>query len=161
MRWIIVSAGLAATLVTNMAAGVGAELGQRFDTYTEMHLKTKYGALFFSDEPPEQHFTAINGDGELTLPFQDHYCFVLNHYDLQKGFANMLRTYRAKTIKWLDQTHAKTELFREQYIPTADETSELVTDYCIYGTKDVVKIEIEFSSNDGSFFDHDILFRLK
>lgn len=161
MRWIIVAVSLAAPFVTNTTVALGAELGQRFESYTEMHLKSKYGALFFSDEPPYQHFAAINGDGELMLPFQDHYCFVLNHYDLQKGFANTLRTYRAKTTKWLGQIRSPPELFLEQYVPTADETSEQVTDYCIYGTKDVVRIEIQFGSNDGSSFDHDISFHLK
>ena len=54
-----------------------------------------------------------------------------------------------------------TELFRKEYIPTADETSENVTDYCIYGTSGVIKVTIEFDSNDGSSFRRKISFKLK
>ena len=97
----------------------------------------------------------------MKLPSQTHYCFVLNHYSRQKGFENALRTYRAKTTKWYDDKSSKTERFHQQYIPTADETSEDVTDYCIYGTQNVVKIDIEFGSDDGQSFKHNISFTLK
>jgi len=152
---------IAIVAIACTSSAIAAELGKPFDGYTEMHTQSDYGSLFFSDQPPYKHFTSINGNGELKLSSQTHYCFVLNHYSLQKGFENTLRTYRTKTTKWYDNTNSKTERFHQQYIPTADETSHDVTDYCIYGTKNVVKIDIEFGSDDGQSFDHTISFTLK
>jgi len=155
------TAAVAIVAIVCTSSAIAAELGKKFDSYTEMHTQSAYGSLFFSDESPYKRFTLIDGDGELKLPSQSHYCFVLNHYSRQKGFENTLRTYRAKTTKWYDDKNSKTERFHQQYIPTADETSEDVTDYCIYGTKNVVKIDIEFSSDDGQSFEHNISFTLK
>ncbi|MGA2893042.1 MAG: hypothetical protein ABSE22_09240 [Xanthobacteraceae bacterium] len=142
-------------------SAIAAELGKEFDSYTNMHTQSHYGSLFFSDEPPYKGFVSIDGDGDLKLPSQSHYCFILNHYSKQKGFENRLRTYRAITTKWYDGTNSKTERFHQQYIPTADERSVDVTDYCIYGTQNVVKIDIEFGSDDGQSFKHNISFNLK
>lgn len=155
------AAAVATAVIASTSTAIAAELGKAFDSYTEMHTQSDYGSLFFSDGPPYLRFTSINGDGELKIPSQTHYCFVLNHYSRQKGFENTLRTYRTKTTKWYDDTRSKTERFHQQYIPTADETSEDVTDYCIYGTQNVVKIDIEFGSDDGQSFKHQISFTLK
>jgi hypothetical protein len=152
---------LIASLASGTVEAAGAELGNKFKDYTEMHKQTRYGSLLFRGAATEGPFTLVDGDGELTLPPQDHYCFVLNHYSLEKGYESRVRTYRAKTTKWYSEETTTTELFRKEYIPTADETSENVTDYCIYGISGVIKVAIEFDSNDGSSFRRKISFKLK
>ena len=159
-RGVIVAATFVVSIEAHMRPATGAEFGMQLNGYIEMHTKSDYGSLLFRDETVDQRFILINGDGELRLPVQSRYCFVLNHYSQQKGFQNVLRTYRAKTTKWYSETESSTELFRNRYIPTADETSEAITDYCIKGVAGVVKIEIEFGSDDGSSFRHKIFFRL-
>jgi len=154
-------ATLVALAIIGSSSAVAAELGKQFDDYTEMHTKTDYGALFFSDDADEHRFIQIDGDGELKLPSQTRYCFVLNHYSKERGFRNIVRTYRAQTTKWHKTAPTTTESFHKPYIPTADEESEAITDYCIEGIQDVVKIAIEFGSNDGSSFRHNISFDLR
>jgi hypothetical protein len=129
----------------------GAELGARFESYEDMHLKSDYGALFFAEgsaqsgEIPANHrFVAIEGDGELTLPSQNGYCFVLNHYNKQLGFQNVIRQYYGIITKWSDDRKLQVDSVRKRIIPTADEESEDVPDVCMDGLLDVSKIEINF-----------------
>jgi len=102
------------------------------------------------------------GEGEIPLPAQSHYCFVLNHYNKEKGFENVLQIYRARTTKWYSEISSNAEpLFHKTYIPTADETSKDVTDYCLNHIAGVARIGIEFDADDGASFKHSISFTLK
>jgi hypothetical protein len=116
-----------------------------------MHTKSKYGTLFFvpsavekRDIPVLRTFTTVVGDGELSLQLQQGYCFVINHYDLQLGYLNRSRYYRANITKQFAQDKPLSTPVRYMFIPTTEPVSVQIDDLCVSHMSDVIEVGIEF-----------------
>jgi len=161
-------------IVTFIAAQIAlsasaAELGTQFDNYEDMHLKSRYGALFFAEGstqsaeiPANRRFVVISGEGELVLPSQRGYCFVLNHYNRELGFQNVLLSYYGNITKWAGNKKTRPdELVKRRIIPTADGESADIADVCTDGFKDVSRIVIEFGMEKAPGAHQTISFKLQ
>jgi hypothetical protein len=158
--------GIGVALVAAQAAA--AELGQRFDSYLDMHQGTAYGSLFFNEgsiryqqSRQRKRFVAIRGNGALNLPSQQGYCFVLNHYDSPTGKNNVEIRYRTKIVKWFADGTETEERIERPYTPTTNSVSPNLPDLCVSGIQNVLKVAIEFNSDDGKHFDWSISFAIK
>ncbi len=155
-------------IVVTATQAFAAEPGRRFDSYLDLHRETAYGSLFFNegsiryrDSRQKKRFVAIKGSGDLNLPSQQGYCFVLNHYDSPSGKNDVTLQYRAKILKWLSDGRQTEERVAESYVPTTNPVSPRLPDLCVSGIRNVSKVSIEFSSDDGNDFDWNISFAVK
>ena len=146
-----------------LAAGLGAS----FDSFRDIHRDTAYGSLFFnetairhSENLVKKRFRAVSGNGELDLPAQQGYCFVLNHYG-RPTVDGKVRTYRAKISKILTDGRTTTELVEQSFYPTDDLESSNVPDLCVAGVRNASKVAIDFTSDDQDYFDWHISFTPK
>lgn len=144
-----------------------AELGQHYDSYRDMHEQTGYGSLFFNqgairhtDNLSLKRFVAIIGDGELTLPSQDGYCFVFNHYQSPNG-NSASHKYQGKISKWFKDRRRTIQIIRNTFTPASQSWSSDLPDLCFTGIDNVARISIEFSSDDDSYFNRNVSFSLK
>jgi hypothetical protein len=135
-----------------------ADLGLRFDSYRDMHAQTPYGSLFFNqgairhrDDLSFKRFVVINGNGALdSLPSQQGYCFVFNHFDSPDGNSKV-RTYRAKISKLYSDGTSNDEVVQNTFKPASEDWTSGPPDVCVSSIGDVTKVAITFSSDDGSF----------
>ncbi len=155
-------------VMTLVASGaMAAEMGQRYDSYRDMHEKTQYGSLFFNEgairheqSQSLKRFVTITGDGELdNLPRQEGYCFVFNHYDPNKS--SVSHTYQGKISKWFKDGRHTVQVVKSTYTPASQDWSSDLPDLCVDGITKVTKVAITFSSDDNSYFDWNISFAIK
>ena len=166
MRKLLSAACCIAAIGCQNAAA--ADLGKRYESYLDMHQDTAYGSLFFNegairiiDSRQRKRFIMISGDGDLNLPSQQGYCFVFNHYSSPTAKPDVTLRYGAKIIKHLKDGTQASEVFDGAYSPTNKPTSSNVPDLCVSGIRNVAKISIEFSSDDGTHFSWKISFAVK
>jgi hypothetical protein len=145
---------------------IAAERGDKFDSYRDMHADTQYGSLFFNegsirllDSRSRKRFVKITGAGELSLPSQEGYCFVFNHYGSSSG-TGVNQKYRLKISKVFADGRNKEEKLVGDYAPTDNVVSSRLPDWCIAGLLNVSKVSLEFSSDDG-YFDRTISMSIK
>ncbi len=146
---------------------VAAELGDKFDSYRDLHEQTQYGTLFFNatairtqESRWKKRFVKINGAGELSLPSQEGYCFVFNHYGAPNGVDDSQK-YRLKISRVFTDGRSPTEqLLAQDFTPTDSAISSNLPDWCVSGTLNVSKVSLEFSSDDG-YFNRALSFSIK
>lgn len=158
--------GGAVALLAFGGAGDAAELGARYTSYRDLHQETQYGSLFlnegsirYRDSRQRKRFVLITGDGALKLPVQQGYCFVFNHYDSPTG-NDVPHIYRAVIRKSFSDGRETEDSLERTFSPTSSVVSADLPDLCISGTNNVARIDLEFSSDDGSNFDWKISFAL-
>ncbi len=156
------------SIVLFVASGAtAAELGQHYDNYRDMHEKTQYGSLFFNegairkeDSRRLKRFVEVSGNGELNdLPHQEGYCFVFNHYGSPNGNSK-LRAYQGKISKWFQDGRQTEQVVPSTYTPASHDWSSDLPDLCVTAIRNVTKVSIAFSSDDGAF-DSTIAFAIK
>jgi hypothetical protein len=153
-------------LALGCPAASAASFGESFDSYRDLHKKTAYGSLFFNegairqqDNQSLKRFKMITGTGDIDLPRQQGYCFVLNHYGRPNGTDKRSRLYRAKITKEFQGGKPTTvEMFEKAFSPTDELASPNLPSVCISGTRNVSKVTIDFRSDDGDMFDTQIGF---
>lgn len=145
-----IAAVLAAWLCLACYQARAADLGATYVSYSEMHTKSKYGAVFFATGATEKAdirrlhvFTEVSGDGDLLLPTQSGYCFVVNHYSVELGYAGLTRHYRASISKQFGHSPPLSQSVRYSFLPTSEPESEQVDDVCISHLTDVTAIAID------------------
>jgi hypothetical protein len=149
------------------SVSAAAELGQKYDSYRDLHDQTQYGTLFLNEGAIrlqenrwKKRFVVINGAGEINLPSQQGYCFVFNHYGAPNGVGNS-QTYRLKISKVFSDGRAPTEqTLAQDFTPTDSVVSSNLPDWCVAGTLSVSKVSLEFSSDDG-YFNRKLSFAVK
>jgi hypothetical protein len=144
-----------------------AGLGAKFGSYRDLHRETDYGSLFFNEgsiryeqSRQRKRFLEITGDGELELPPQRGYCFVLNHYNSPNG-DSLNHSYSAIIEKVFADGRRTHQVVERSYRPTTIVVSSDLPDLCISGVRSVSNVSIRFSSSDGEYFDWRISFRVK
>lgn len=127
-----------------------AELGATYNSYEEMHTNSKYGALFFvsgatqkADILTTHKFTVVVGEGDVLLPSQEGYCFVVNHYSVELGYKGLTRYYRANITKQFAHSEPLSQSIRYSFLPTAEPESEQVDDVCVSHMMDVTAVAME------------------
>jgi hypothetical protein len=125
-------------VMTLMASGAtAAELGQRYDSYRDMHKLTQYGTLFFNEGAIRseesralKRFIEISGAGDLKLPSQKGYCFVFNHYaGSNNNFTS--HTYQGKISKRFEDGRQTEEVVGSTFTPATHDWSSNLPDFCI------------------------------
>lgn len=161
MRMIRVAAFL---LLCSGSQALSAPLGAPYDSYRDMHRETAYGSLFFnetairhSENLERKRFRAVSGNGDVELPTQQGYCFVFNHYG-RPTYDRKTRNYRAKITKTSADGTSKVETVEQSFDPTDDPISAHPPDLCVSGIRNVSKVAIDFTSDDGDYFDWHISF---
>jgi hypothetical protein len=146
---------------------MAAELGQAFDSYRDLHRDTQYGALFFNEgsirtveSRSKKRFKEIVGAGELKLPQQEGYCFVVNHYGSPNDTTGINQKYRAKLSKLLSDGRTTTETIERIFAPTNDLAASKLPDFCVAGIANATKVTVDLSSDDG-LFDRTISFSVQ
>jgi hypothetical protein len=157
-------------VMTLMASGAtAAELGQRYGSYRDMHKQTQYGTLFFnegairSEESRSlKRFVEISGEGELKLPSQKGYCFVLNHYgNSDENSSSHTYHYQGRISKWFEDGEQTEQVVKSTFTPASHDWSSDLPDLCITDIRRVTKVAVAFSSDDGSYFNWNIAFAIK
>lgn len=161
----------AALVLVGLIAASGcsaAPLGKRYASYVSMHRSTEYGSLFLNEgsatleqSRARKRFVTVTASGDVTIPSQRAYCFVFNHYDSPTGNDTIKRTYRANIKKVFANGTETLEPFEGTYTPTKKLWSTDAPDLCVRGLRDVKKLSLEFSANDGKYFDWTIAFETK
>ncbi|AXK79528.1 hypothetical protein DW352_02735 [Pseudolabrys taiwanensis] len=146
---------------------IAAELGRSFDSYRDLHRDTQYGSVLFNEgsirlreSRSKKRFREIVGSGEIRLPSQEGYCFVINHYDSPNGKNGSDQKYRAKISKEFADGRTTEEPLERTFSPTDELVSANLPDLCVAGIVNASKVTIAFSSDDG-YFDRTIFFSLK
>ena len=153
--------------IATVSCCVAAELGDKFDSYRDLHEQTQYGTLFFNatairpqDNRWKKRFAKISGVGELSLPSQEGYCFVFNHYGAPTAVSGS-QGYRLKISRVFTDGRAPAEqMLAQDFTPTDSVVSPNLPDWCVAGTLNVSKMSLEFSSDDG-YFNRMISFPIK
>jgi hypothetical protein len=155
-------------LAFGCSGAAAADLGKRYESYLDMHQETAYGSLFFNDgairykdSRTRKRFLTISGDGDVSLPSQQGYCFVFNHYGSPNAKPNVTLKYGAKIVKLLKQGTKTEEIFSGTYSPTDEPTSSILPDLCVSGIHNVSKVDIDFNSDDSAHFNWKISFAVK
>ncbi|WFU27259.1 hypothetical protein QA649_13915 [Bradyrhizobium sp. CB1717] len=129
-----------------------------------MHRETAYGSLFFNETAirhrenlERKRFRAVPAGGDVELPVQQGYCFVFNHYG-RPTYDGRARSYLAKITKTLVDGTSRVETVEQAFEPTDDISSSNPPDLCVSGIRNVSKVTVDFTSNDGDYFDWHISF---
>lgn len=158
---LFVSAAIAfalnATATLADPALVSVALGPLIDSIRDLHQNTAYGSLFFdqdairdSDVPSLKRYHQVPGDGKLTLPHQQGYCFVFNHFVSAPQTEPV--TYYAKITKAFTTEPKDTEqTIKRSFSQTDDVTSLNMPDLCVSTVNRLLSVRIEFSSSDAAF----------
>lgn len=160
-------APVVAITITTVGCAIAAELGDKFDSYRDLHEQTQYGTLFFNatairtqDSRWKKRFVKINGAGELSLPSQEGYCFVFNHYGAPNGVEDSQKYRLTISRVFTDGRAPMVQMLTQDFTPTDSVVSSNLPDWCISGTLNVSKVSLEFSSDDG-YFNRTISFHVK
>ncbi len=153
------------SFITFMGGTHAAHLGQRHNSYRDLHKDTDYGSLFLNeghfrviDSRRNKDFIEIVGDGEIELPNQRGYCFVINHYVGTTTQTEEKHTYKVKIIKSRSDGSKTTETVERLYSPTPNVWSSKLPDLCVSGLRNVISVILNFSSSDGDYFTRTIFF---
>jgi hypothetical protein len=157
---------LAALVIVAPTTTLPAELGEKYTSYRNLHRDTDYGSLFLNvghfrvtDSRHNKDFREILGDGNLQLPEQRGYCFVLNHFGSPNG-PQRNHYYSWKIEKTSRDGQITVESDRRSYDATDNIVSGKLPDLCISGLRNVATLQIAFSSTDGTYFDRSIVIDL-
>ena len=162
------SASLAlVALMVSTAQGIAAGLGDQFTTYRDLHGGTSYGSLFFnatavrySDSQWKKRFQLVTGSGDLQLPSQQGYCFVLNHYTDDLSLVGKSKKYLIAIQKTFVDRTKKKESIEVAFSPTDDVYSSSLPCFCMSALFGVSDVSFTLRSNDGGF-ERRISFQLK
>ena len=160
--------GLALLMAGTAAPSLAAPLGKRYTSYVSMHRSTDYGSLFLNEgsvriehSRKRKRFLTVTDSGDVAMPRQTGYCFLFNHYDSPDGNDTTKRTYRAKIKKQFANGTEAVDSFEGSFIPTKKLWSSDAPDLCVRGIRGVSKVAIEFTSDDGKYFEWNISFATK
>lgn len=144
----------------------GACAQQMFSSREDFHENTPYGALAFNKSartPYENRYVYKNfilvQNGQVDLPDQSGFCFLLNHYNSP----NALRTYTYTftVTEWFaDGTSSGAVPHVATYIPTDRSSSWDYPDYCLRKLYNLTKVDVQISGTEGVAFQHHFVFKV-
>ena len=144
-------------LVALSTSCLAGSLGDKFDSYRDLHERTAYWSLFFNegairyrDSRNRKRFQAVVGGGHIELPQQQGFCFVFNHYTDDPGLIRTNRKYRAEIEKLFNDGSKRVEVVERPFSPTDDVYSSNLPDVCVSAFYNVTSASIKFSTDDGN-----------
>ena|SRR5437016_6248802 len=140
---------------------------QIFNSRDDFQQKTSYGTIALNKNATTvsqsryvyKNYVVISQSGQIQVPDQSGYCFVINHYnspDAGKEF-----TYSFRLTKHFADGRALPDAFTGSYKPATYAGSWRMPDYCLRRASGLRKVEIVTSSSEPAVFDHNFWFEIR
>ncbi len=160
---VLFCAALVLTVLTESASAQE----QIFNSRDDFQEKTGYGTIALNKNATTasqsryvyKNYVVIPQNGQINVPDQSGYCFVINHYNSANGGMEYAYTFRI-TKHFLDGRTLADD-FRNSYKPTDLAGSWRMPDYCLRRVSGLTKVEIVTGSSEPEAFDHNFWFNIQ
>jgi hypothetical protein len=146
--------------------GAPAHAQQIFTSREDFHEGTAYGTLAFNKSARTQsenryqykNFSVVP-DGQVDLPDQSGFCFLLNHYN--SPHPAVAYQYTFTITEWFSVgTSSAPALYTNSYTPTTRSSSWEYPDYCLRKLYNLARVDVQTSSTEGPEFRHHFFFKV-